>query len=74
MIQIGRISRLLHKAAFDARQRRIIDFSQRYTITDLDKSEDEQDISESYDVDKLLDGFDPEESKEDRRLLFEVTG
>ena len=74
MIELSRISRLLHKVAFNVRQRRTIDFSQRYIITDQDKSEDEQEVCESFDINKLLDGFKPEESKEDRRLLYEVTG
>ena len=63
MIELNRISRLLHIATFNVRQRRSVDFSQRYVITDQDKSDDEEDEYDAFDYDNLLDGFEPEQSK-----------
>ncbi len=83
LIQLNRITRLLHKSNFLTRQRKSFDYFDKYVITDRDvkiayqtekasksaKSPDKKDI-----IELLLDGFDPEKSRIDRHILYEVTG
>ena len=77
---MNRVSRLLHKIHFLARQRRAVKYSYKYVITaqatkkaasepQYSKEEDSQAIAT-----KLLDGFDPANNQHDRLILYEVTG
>ena len=82
LIEMNRVSRLLHKARFMPRQRRAIAFFQRYIISekDLDQQEglDRQRattiLTDDPYLDELMSGFDPRNDLFDRRLYFEVTG
>ena len=79
---MNRISRLLHKTYLLSRQRRAVNHAHRYVIydEDLNASENKDPFArgELDDPDvhaqKILEGFDPENDKMDRRILFEVTG
>ena len=80
IIEMNRISRLVHKAVFLNRQRRAINFSNKYVITNKDVQQDtlakkKDKPAETFDenVSKILTGFDPENNLQDRRILFEVT-
>ena len=68
---------------FLSRQRRAVKYSHKYVIThndtkrddeEKDKHQDTFDIDPNADVAKLLEGFDPINNQQDRRILFEVTG
>mmetsp|Transcript_22825 Transcript_22825/g.26813 ORF Transcript_22825/g.26813 Transcript_22825/m.26813 type:complete len:143 (-) Transcript_22825:7-435(-) len=82
MIEMNRITRLLHSAAFLTRQRRAITFSKKYVITERDLVRKKQVVEarqlpswhETGLVSEVLYGFDPGESMRDRRILYEVTG
>ena len=82
IIEMNRITRLLHKAFFFARQRRAVNHSHKYVIADRDimatQNEDPQEQKAPEDpavlAQKILEGFDPENDKMDRRILYEVTG
>ena len=83
LIQMNRISRLLHKFTLEARQRRAINYSHKYVISEKDikraevakadgevaKAPEDNDTTE-----KILNGFDPNKNEKDRRLLYEVAG
>jgi len=76
---MNRISRLLHKMNFLARQRRAVKYSHKYVISKRAATEKRNKASFSDDDDsnaaaKVLDGFDPINNEVDRRMLFEVTG
>mmetsp|Transcript_27679 Transcript_27679/g.32525 ORF Transcript_27679/g.32525 Transcript_27679/m.32525 type:complete len:124 (-) Transcript_27679:316-687(-) len=87
MIEMNRISRLLHKASFIVRQRRAIDYSHRFIITDANLRAEQakqaagkadsdlrtQELLDPAFVDKLLENFDPGSDLQDRRILYEVT-
>ena len=81
MIEMNRITRLLHKINFLARQRRAVNFSHKYVISDRDLARGEPPepdavgATEPLEVAaKVLDGFDPEASEKDRLILYEVSG
>ena len=81
IIEMNRISRLLHKTFFFARQRRAVNHSHKYVIHDKDlKAVATKTAETAAPVDpevltaKILDGFDPDNDKMDRRILYEVTG
>ena len=75
---MNRISRLLHKMNFLARQRRAVKYSHKYVITVNDTkraskpSSDEESKADA--TKKVLEGFDPLNNEMDRRMMFEVTG
>eukprot|EP00354_Favella_ehrenbergii_P009025 CAMPEP_0170465654 /NCGR_PEP_ID=MMETSP0123-20130129/9919_1 /TAXON_ID=182087 /ORGANISM="Favella ehrenbergii, Strain Fehren 1" /LENGTH=238 /DNA_ID=CAMNT_0010731609 /DNA_START=842 /DNA_END=1558 /DNA_ORIENTATION=+ len=88
MIEMNRISRLLHKASLIVRQRRAIDYSHRFIINDANLRAEQakqaagkadsdlrtQELLDPAFVDKLLENFDPGSDLQDRRILYEVTG
>ena len=79
IIEMNRITRFLHKTFFFARQRRTISHAHRYVIADKDiNAASKQTWKEFEDFEdstaRILKGFDPENDKMDRRLLYEVTG
>ena len=87
MIEMNRVSQLLHKARFVPRQRRSIAFFRRYVIStrDIAKQENvekqvDQDprattiLTDQLYLDDLMSGFDPQNDYFDRRVFFEVTG
>ena len=80
MLALNRVTRVMHKLLFKARQRRTVGFFRRYVLTendiDPDINPDEAVPNEplSVPLEKLWDGFDPESDFWDRRLLYEVTG
>ena len=82
MIEMNRVTRVLHKATFLVRQRRAVDYSHRYVISDKDLTKADlaspdlinEKLLDPKFVDKLIEDFDPENSVEDRRILYEVTG
>ena len=83
MIELNRISRLLHKMTFFARQRNAVGYSHKYVISakdamrDIDettKTQRKKNEDEQSQVAKVLDGFDPANNELDRRILYEVTG
>ena len=79
MIEMNRISALLHKMNFFARQRRAVKYTHKFVITAKDtKKQGNQQVSNDKDpitnATKVLEGFDPVNNVVDRRLLFEVTG
>ena len=90
MISMNRITKLIHRVKFNARQRRTISYFKKFVISkdDVIKNQEKKKreklakISktneEALDVGivnrKLLKRFDPEDDKWDRRALFEVTG
>ena len=90
MIASSRVSRFIHKTTLLARQRQAINYSHKFVITDIDVARNKdtkncclkKDIKTSasarlFDenrIAKVLDGFDPEKSEPDRRILYEVMG
>lgn len=78
LIEMNRVSRLLHKATLLTRQRLSINYSHKYTISEKDirraRGQQVEQADKSPDASKILDGFDPENSMQDRRMLFEITG
>lgn len=77
MIEMNRITRLLHLASFLKRQRRAVGFSKRYVVSDRDLLPEKQGKQSALSHDEVaalvLKDFDPEKDERDRRLLFEVT-
>ncbi len=80
---MNRITRMIHKVSFVARQRKSFDYFNKYVVTDRDikvadlkkKKKKTRDLAKKVDSSELLvDGFDPEHSQTDRRILYEVTG
>ena len=77
---MNRITRLIHKANFLPRHRRIIDFSHRYVITADDLSlpqvnkEPENPVMTDERIEAMLEEFNPDENAIDRRIFYEVTG
>ena len=81
---MNRITRILHKNSFLSRQRHALKYSHKYVISDRQleleskkakaKDDMDKDFDCDKDADKVLIGFDPENNKQDRRILFEVTG
>ena len=86
MIEMNRVSKLLHRARFLLRQRRTLRFFRRYVISAEDiknakvakekkvKNEQERQVAQTVQMSSLLSGFDPENDAFDRRIFFEVTG
>ena len=82
LIEMNRITRLLHKNFFLARQRRAVSHAHKYVISDRDLSlagsREEKEPAGREDPEvvaqRVLREFDPENDKMDRRILFEVTG
>ena len=82
IIEMNRISRLLHRLKFLSRQRRAIKYSDRYVISVKDtrhldtERPDPQDQKDKDDQDKakVLEGFDPQNNYHDRLMLYEVIG
>ena len=84
LISLNRVSRLVHKANFLARQRRAVNFSRKFVISNVD-IQIERDAADSASVlaedrtitastESVLRGFDPYNLEVDRRLLYETTG
>ena len=87
---MNRITKLIHRVKFNARQRRTISYYKKFVISKDDVAKDDekkkrersaktsQSDQEALGIDivhrKLLKHFDPEDDKWDRRALFEVTG
>ena len=67
---MNRISRLIHKANFLKRQRLAINHSHKYVIT----YQDTQRTSKIETSPDIMEGFDPDNNEQDRRMLYEVTG
>ena len=81
MIEMNRITRILYKASLLTRQRDAIRYGSKYVISDRDlqkadqaKPDQASKLSDTLAETKLLDGFDPLENNQDRRILYEVTG
>lgn len=83
IIFLNRVTRLIHKIRFKARQRRAVSYFRKYVLSDndIDSSASERqddkvadDFMEVPDAGILLKGFDPQSDLWDRRLLYEVTG
>ena len=80
LIEMNRVTRLLHKTSMLTRQRSTVDFSENYVISDneltrLNAKQNRPYVGKSsWTVDEVMDGFDPEHNDWDRRLLFEITG
>jgi len=87
IIQASRVARFLHKAAFRRRQRKGINVNDKFVITDEDirkaerRAEKGQPAVEAWPkpdhkflAHELINGFDPENEKKDRRTLYEITG
>ena len=80
-MEMNRVTRMVQNCSFTARQRRAINYSQRYVITaaDLARGENapvhQMSVEEkAYLLNDLADGFDPENEQADRRIFYEVTG
>ena len=82
---MNRITKMIQKLLFTARQRRTVPYSRKYTLNDLDIaptsataiSPDEKTTAtsdEKYELKQLWENLDPESDAWDRRLLYEVTG
>ena len=80
MIEMNRVTCLLHKIHFRPRQRRILAYLRKYVITNQDIAKFSQvDAVESVMAldslaDFMLDGFDAEADQIDRRIYYEMTG
>ena len=81
MIENNRVARILHKDNFLARQRAAIDHSHKFVITDEDVAKSHEKASNEKIVEsaevrqaKIINGFDPENNEQDRRILYEVLG
>ena len=74
MIDLNRMTKLLHKLMFKLRQRRAVQYFSRYILKDEDIDDDEFDEQKQIPIEKLWEDFDPQSDKWDRRLLYEVTG
>ena len=82
IIEMNRLSRLLHKTFMLSRQRRAVKHAHKFVIADQDLASaartDPFEQAASADLEavaqKILAGFDPESDKMDRRLLYEITG
>ena len=83
MIEMNRISRLLHKMNFLQRQRHAVSYSHKFVVTDQDiwklqartqkVSKEKFNDSETR-IKAILKGFDPVNDKQDRCILYEITG
>ena len=79
MIALSRVSQLVNKTNFFSRQRHAVNYSRKFVISDHDISSVShttavipfEDESHRF---KLVEGFDPDGNKTDRRLLYEITG
>ena len=79
MIESNRVSRLIHKATFLPRQRAALDHSHKYVISNRDVAKEANRSlnsarKPSLKVEKIVEGFDPENCEQDRRILYEVLG
>ena len=83
IIEMNRISRLLHKINFLTRQRRAVQYTHKFVITaqdvkrataKKDKNQDSNVKKPETNSTKVLEGFDPINNEMDRLMLFEVTG
>ena len=78
MIAMNRVTRLIHKMRFKARQRRTVSYFSKYVLSekDIDDNKEPADVAEvlNYPTEKLYSEFDPENDPWDKRLLYEVTG
>ena len=77
------MSRLIQKSTFIARQRKAIDYSHKYIVTDIDVEREEANAAKKDSPEKLdwnaraetvIEGFDVVNDAHDRRILFEVNG
>ena len=82
---MNRVSRLIHKARFLCRHRRILAYSHKYVITDDDlnskpgtalqtSTDNFSEIENAKMIEELVDDFDFKGNDMDRRFFFEVTG
>ena len=85
MIEMNRVTRLLHKARFQSRQKRILAYSHKYVVTADDLLREQETTSQKSSAKKsqieieaiindLICDFDAEKNESDRRIFFEVTG
>ena len=83
MIEMNRVTHLLHKTRLLTRQRRILSvFARHYVISagDIAKLDKKEGVKKDPDVEKLLliermlADFDEESNEVDRRIFYEVTG
>ena len=82
LIQMNRITRLIHKDTFSSRQRRTVDYAHRYVITQSDvrnakimnEDHERHAAPKIANVEECMKGYDPHNCRTDRRLLYEVTG
>ena len=71
------MTKLFLRERYTARQRDTVPFSRKYLITEDELYRRQKDFTETHKVvgpEWLLDGFDPANDEDDRRLLYEVTG
>ena len=89
LIEMNRLTRLVHKAQFLTRQRLALAFSHNYIISERDvtrldtrepgarkKVAPSLSSVENTDrsIDEVLAGFEPDSNEIDRRIFYEVTG
>ena len=80
LIEMNRVTRLIHKACMLTRQRSTVDYSDSYVIKDYElaklgaKQNSLYEGKTQWTADEVMDGFDPMRNEWDRRLLYEVTG
>ena len=82
MIEMNRVTRLLHKARFLSRHRYLLAYSHKYVITADDLTRASQtasttgisEMETAEMIDELLKDFDAERNETDRRIYYEVIG
>ena len=83
MIELNRVSRLIHKANFSARQRQAVNYGRKFVITDkhiyeaaktVDEARSDKATENVDQIEKIVQPLNPEEDRQDRRILHEVTG
>ena len=82
IISSNRVARIIHKATFKGRQRKAIDYSHKYIITDQNlvktavATKKEQNEKEDWVVraNTVVEGFDALNNEQDRRILYEMLG
>ena len=70
MLELNRVSRLLHKANFSARQRQAVNFSRKFVITDkhlfaaaktIDEARSEKATENVAQIEKIVQPLNPDE-------------
>ena len=72
ILKLNRISKFLHKLHLLPRQRRAIDSSRHFVVTNEDIDKEKPERYDKINIMADVDGFDPLDNAADRRLLFEV--